>query len=70
MLESDLVRQISEFTIKNGRMPKEVHGSFMQLAPIGTFSGHMSMVGKSGYSTPLGVIELVLDAEAKEIYFL
>ena len=67
--ESYLLQLIEDFTASNNRMPYKIKGPFNKLYPIGYFASYTSgFMGKQGFMTPLGILELELDTNSVNLY--
>lgn len=66
MNEAELFEAISNFTVAEKKMPTKLRGSFKDLCAVSYFCAYLAHPGGlSGYKTPFGVIELVLDVDAE-----
>lgn len=66
--ESDLLKSIDIYTKQYKLMPSKLKGSFVDLYPVSNFCNFTNFLGSEVFVTPLGMIKLELDSDAKEPY--
>lgn len=70
MNESLLISMIDEYSISNGKLPDYICGTFAQLMQMNEFTSYCYNKNGACYVTPVGTVNLKLDAKAKNIYLI